>query len=442
MKGQLRRIGIVLCGIGFAAFYFSIYSAFGLYHLCSSYTALGLAIFITAAAMILSIRLNLMMVALIGTFGGYLSPMLYATDYHFSRLNIYYILILSAGILVSARYCKWKAVNGLALVFHWLAFIVFSLIKDQVPLVPLALSFLLFSALPAVYLRWHNQKITALDLFFQLINTAIAVFLGSWHIEENTGSMALASLVPFIGAAYFAALLGWGLRQYKQERRLLFIYFVFSAGLLTTAMPMLFDRENTLFAWSVFATLLIWLAKKVNSQPIRWLGVILFIITGICVPIDLNAESRTLTQGVWAAAALASALLVPKKSWMQKCYGFVAVLAIFFYITGKTGDIFLKTPGNYYILSLVWGAYALILVGVGLKWSIRPLRITGLCLFILTILKLFSFDLSFVNFLIRAGALCLVGLALFAGAVFYIRSGGKILHTNDSSASTTKKELE
>ncbi|MFH0938039.1 MAG: DUF2339 domain-containing protein [Planctomycetota bacterium] len=73
-------------------------------------------------------------------------------------------------------------------------------------------------------------------------------------------------------------------------------------------------------------------------------------------------------------------------------------------------------PGG---VSLLWAGYALSLIFAGIIRNIGAMRYTGLMMFVVVATKLFFFDLEHMEIIFRVMVLILIGVAMFAGSVFY-----------------------
>ena len=72
-------------------------------------------------------------------------------------------------------------------------------------------------------------------------------------------------------------------------------------------------------------------------------------------------------------------------------------------------------------MSILWGVYALALVGGGIAKNHSALRYAGLALFLATTLKVFFMDLQRTPTLWRILALFVLGLVTLAGSFIYIK---------------------
>jgi uncharacterized membrane protein len=110
-----RAYGKALAAAGASFFYLSIWAAFGLYSLMPQSAALGLMALTTAAAGFLAVRYDSAAVALLGTAGGYATPLLLESDGQ-PWFVLTYALVLAAG----ARRWRWPerlSVAGTAILY-------------------------------------------------------------------------------------------------------------------------------------------------------------------------------------------------------------------------------------------------------------------------------------------------------------------------------------
>ena len=72
-------------------------------------------------------------------------------------------------------------------------------------------------------------------------------------------------------------------------------------------------------------------------------------------------------------------------------------------------------------ISMLWGTCALALVTGGIIKNVRPVRFTGLAIFLIATIKVIAFDLRSLDPLYRIIAFIVLGIALLGGAFVYIR---------------------
>ncbi len=111
--------------------------------------------------------------------------------------------------------------------------------------------------------------------------------------------------------------------------------------------------------------------------------------------------------------------------------GLGVVLLVFLWINLSIANFFARgewlelggahEPRRDLATSLSWGAYALVLLGLGTWRSVLALRWASLALFFLAIGKVFLYDLGHLEGLYRVGSLAGLALALIAVSLFYQR---------------------
>lgn len=207
--------------------------------------------------------------------------------------------------------------------------------------------------------------------------------------------------------------------------------------------------------WSLYALPLVWvgLKKQMNSLLFSGTG-ILFLslmvggIRGLVYP-PLDAylplfNLRFLVLGFSAAVLLGVAFQLrhyeSNAPWAKKfrvILPLLASLVLFELFTVETRDYFQQaierlSSGNpeasrslfnmqQLAISGVWLLYSITLMAVGIRRCVRNLRILAMSLFGLTILKIFIFDLSFLDTLYRIFSFIGLGLILLAVSYIYQR---------------------
>lgn len=152
----------------------------------------------------------------------------------------------------------------------------------------------------------------------------------------------------------------------------------------------------------------------------------------------LNARSLTfaLTVIVWAQAALAMQrqrkALGEGEASLVRPIGLLAVVLLGWALTQETFAscyFFRASLGKHWDLwaqmaiSLVWSLYGAMLLIDGIRRNYQPLRLAALCLLSATVVKVFLFDLSFLDGALRILSLGGLGIALIFISWLYSRFG-------------------
>jgi len=215
---------------------------------------------------------------------------------------------------------------------------------------------------------------------------------------------------------------------------------------ITLIFPIQFEKQWITIGWALEGVGLLWLFHRVPHNGLKYLGAALLVTAFVRLalnPAVLEYHPRTPTPvlnwylyayGIVTICLFAGARLLSEPhntigrlniravlAGLGGVLGFLLVniqIADYF-STGTT--ITFKFSGDFardMTYSLAWGAYAFVVLLVGILRNIRGARFAGLGLLILTLLKLFLHDLWNLGGLYRIGSL--IGLALVLISVSYL----------------------
>ncbi|WP_302453798.1 DUF2339 domain-containing protein [Victivallis vadensis] len=445
-RRKYHLIGMGLLGGGFGTLYFAVYALMTLYKLCGAGTAFGLSILVTAAAMVLAVRMNVLLVALVGVLGGYAAPVLFSTGEKNLAGLFLYLLLLGAGVLFTAWKRNWKLLNSVSFWFTVLLFggalARFYREQEDYPVVMLflALFYLLFSMLSVVYNLLNRVRISVFELL-QVSANGLLFLIAGVLLTRGRYDSATAALVPLGMAAFYTLLLWAGLFRRLDDRPLLYTWLTLGAASLATAFPLALGRNFLVAAWAAQGVAMIWIAVRVKSPFLRFLGDVFFLLAALrwmlfeLKPDFLHPSAydfdtfsgRLLTLGALTAAAFFAGRLLHSGGEDEQrsgnCFLSFGVAGLFLYLTAETWWLlrFELPSAEAGGVSVLWGLFALAAVAVGVVRRLRPLRRLGLILFLVTVIKIFFYDLARVDSFYRIIAFILLGVALLAGAFIYIK---------------------
>jgi uncharacterized membrane protein len=217
-----------------------------------------------------------------------------------------------------------------------------------------------------------------------------------------------------------------------------------------------FQRYMTLAAvWAFLGTALLWGGKhRVLAPPaysgivIMFLGMGMAAVRGVAfAPVEqfeLISNYRVLALLCVIAASFTTVALLARMNGMEwgresaDIIGVFAAILILVLLTGETRDFFerkllLPVPpgedGAYsstalenmkqLCLSGIWLLYSITLMGIGIWRRLQTLRVIAIVLFGVTILKIFIYDLSFLETLYRIFSFIGLGMVLLAVSYLY-----------------------
>jgi uncharacterized membrane protein len=295
-------------------------------------------------------------------------------------------------------------------------------------------------------------------------------FYGAW---VDAFGKAWVGAVPLLLAAVSVGALCGVSRAFDARRddvtparRLGFLalFAAIALGFVATAIPLQLDRQWITIGWALEAAAVWWLFGRLPHPGLKYFGLLLYLAVGLRLlanPEVLRYEPRgrpivnwlLYTYGVPALCCFAGALLLPKaearrgdapahdvvggdRRWMAPLVGMLGLLIAFWLINLEIADYF--SIGRYVEVdfsrqlardltrSCAWGLYALTLLGLGLWRRQRGLRIVSLGFLLLTVGKVFLYDLGQLTGLYRIVSFLALGLSLMLVSLLYqrfVRSG-------------------
>jgi uncharacterized membrane protein len=110
----MSRYAQVLSGGGIAILYLSLFAAYQFYQLISQPVTFAFMAVVTAASVVLAIRHDSIIIGILATLGGFLTPVLLSTGVD-KQIGLFtYITFLDVAIIVMALYKNWQSLNYLS----------------------------------------------------------------------------------------------------------------------------------------------------------------------------------------------------------------------------------------------------------------------------------------------------------------------------------------
>jgi hypothetical protein len=233
--------------------------------------------------------------------------------------------------------------------------------------------------------------------------------------------------------------------------------------------------------WSLYGLILVWLARRIEITPVVFSGITVTFVAACLVGIrgiafeSLAAFTPILNIRVCAILCVAAVMFLESRwlreskvgsTWMPEFREAILILGVallLVLLTGETRDVFEKavpslagTPveedlggltraekieeasrlENLKQLSLsgVWLLFSIAVMVFGIWRRTRVLRLVAIVLFGATILKIFTYDLSFLDTLYRIVSFIALGLILLAVSYLYQRYRAIIFEPSDGES--------
>ncbi len=318
------------------------------------------------------------------------------------------------------------------------------------PLVWLLLFYALFAVFPFLFQRRMTGRI---------IPWAVAALAGPLQFFFVYRLIRAAYLNPYMGflpALFSLPSLLALFRLVKtlpldtaEGRRLAALFGGTALFFITAVFPIQFEKQWITIGWALEGTALLWLLGRVPHAGLKLVGTALLITAFVRLALNQEvihyhhrADAPILNWYLYAYGLVSLCLfsgakllkppghLIRGLNVQALLYGLATVLA-FILLNIEIADYFstgqyiqFQFSGNFgrdMTYSLAWGVFAFVVLVVGIHKGSKMVRLGGVGLLVVTILKLFLHDLWSLGGLYRIGALMGLALVLIPVSFLYQR---------------------
>ena len=311
--------------------------------------------------------------------------------------------------------------------------------------------------------RWRDRSVLwatsalALPAFFLPIYRSVVAVWGKGWI----GALPVAMAAVSVGALALVARTfpsAPGALAKALRLRYLALYASVALGFLALAVPLQLDRQWITVGWALLAAAVCWLFGRLPHPGLKYLATALFAAVGV----RLLANEEVFryhpsgppivnwllyTYGVPALCCFLGAWWLkrnevargeePTFDWfpgdrsLSPVFSLLGLVLVFWLINVEIIDFF--SPGPYFefsmerqlardlAMSVAWGLYGIVLLVLGLWKKVRPLRFLSLGFLVLTVAKVFLYDLSALEGLYRILSFLGLGVSLIMVSLLYQR---------------------
>lgn len=303
-------------------------------------------------------------------------------------------------------------------------------------------------------------------------------FLSLQRLWEGLWGDAAIGLLPVLLAvvALAAAFLTRRPGLPSESRRRTLVWFsAVALGLIALAIPLQLEKEWITLGWALQAVALLALWRRLDHPGLKWFALALAAVvtvrlvanpavlgyhprygtpvlnwlmytylvpaaallgcTGLLSPLEVERR-RPAERALYAAGRPLGAILCAASGILVV---FVWINLTVFDAFGtelSTGGVWRRMPAQDLTLSLAWAVYALVLLTVGFGRRIGALRWTGLGFLMLTLCKLFLYDLGELEDLYRVASFVGLALSLLGVSLAYQRFSRLLRQETDSEEGT------
>ena len=263
----LRAYAFVLSGGGILILYLSIYASYNFYPLLDQPVAFLLMALVTAVAVLLSVRLNALAIAILGLVGGFLTPVLISSGRDNEVALFTYVALLDAGVLAVAYFKRWRSLDLLSFActvlmsLGWAARF-YAPEKLWTTFVFITVFFVLYSLLAVFHNLLPRRRSRWFDLALLAWNATL-YFGFSYLMLAGAGyERAAPATHALLLSAYFAALFYFAHTRCREDRLLAYGYVGAAVTLFTAAVGIQLDLYWVTIVWAVEGLALTWVGLR------------------------------------------------------------------------------------------------------------------------------------------------------------------------------------
>ena len=439
LRGRgLKAYAYILSGGGLLILYLSDYAAYNFYHLIGQVLAFALMAAVTTTAVLLSVRLNALPVAILGLVGGFLTPVLLSTGVD-NEIGLFtYVALLDAGLLAVAYFKRWRTLDFLsfaatvAITVGW-AFKFYEHQKVWTTLVFLSVFFLLYSLLAIFHNVLPGRPTRWFDVALAIANATFYFGLSYLMLTEAGFDQATPATQALLISVFFTQLFYMTWRWSPDDRFLRYSYVGAAATFLTMAVAIQLELHWVTIGWAVEAFMLAWAGLRSGEKAARHAAIAVFCVA-VCHwfcwdmpefaygvdPSFIPLLNRRALSGAVLVGAIAGA------TWLYRRAGELdenerELVRTFFLLTGNAvahtlltldiNDFFIArmSPGvsantdlqgplanaRQFSISMLWMLYAATMLALGVLRRSALLRWVGLFLLLAVIGKVVALDTVF-----------------------------------------------
>jgi uncharacterized membrane protein len=427
------------------------------YDLISPVIGLEAAALIGVVGVFIAVRWSSMLVGSVGMLGALAAPMLTGTTSEGGSIAfVAMALAASVGVLLWQRW-NWLALGAFLVsapqLIAWIAdsgFITFE--GDVSPSEPVLLGlgvlfgfWVLYAAAAFGYeLRSRSEEKLPVSSWLLLLSSSVLVVGAGCVVLDTESSLALNAWIFGFAGAHL--LLGEIARRTGIHREIGSLLTGGGIGLASFGVANAFDGPTVVAAWSALAAAFAFVATRADATPSAtlsnaerlWVLALVFLGLGIAHVLFVEAPPAAIAQGVddlgSSLVAIACCGAASVACWWfgreiepstATVVGFIGS-ASFVYLgsvaiidaigvsdAGNAGEV-----GQAW-MSAFWAATGLGAIVFGMVRRAPNVRLGGLALLAITIVKVWTYDLSELEDIARAISFIGLGLLLLAGAFAY-----------------------
>jgi uncharacterized membrane protein len=433
-----------IAALGQATLLLSIWAGCRYYTLFSLEVGFAGMVVVTAVMAAIALGRDSQRIAVLSLIGGFLTPALLSTGKDAEIFLFTYLLILGGGLLVLAAQRDWRSLAPISFVltqiYFWAWYETFYRpAKLEPTLIFATLFFVLYVALPVLGIV-RQSSLDAVAMFVVLANSfayLAALYAMLWPQDRwPLTLLVLALSAGHIAVARFIRPAKPGEWPVSQQ-----LFAGLALTFATLAIPIRLEGKWITLALAVEGAILVWTGFRSLARLLRAAGFLLLAVAALraifislpAQPFLFNERFATylgviLCMGValFSAGEHETAISDSERPILGifavaiNVYALIALSLEFWDYFGHSAALGIdRGLAQHLALSMLWTAYASILILLGIKRQSALLRWQALLLFGLVVIKVFLYDSSYLLRFYRILSFFILGLVLLIVSFIY-----------------------
>jgi uncharacterized membrane protein len=309
LRARQRTYALSIQGGGIGILYLTIYASFGIYSLIPAELAFALLVGVTAATGVLAVLQDARSLAVLGTLGGFLAPVL-ASSQSGNHVALFgYYALLNVAIVGIAWFKAWRLLNVLGFLFTFGIGTLWGIdgySEDKFATTEpfLVLFTLMYLAIPVLFATRTKPELRGFVDGTLMFGTPVVAFTLQSQLVDDMG-LAISAVVLALLYVGMATLL---FRSRREELRVLIeAQLALGVAFVTVAVPLALDARWTSAAWALQGAALVWLAFRQQRKLALVAGLALQALSAIAYFAQLPSSGEwPIVNGPYLGALLLS----------------------------------------------------------------------------------------------------------------------------------------
>src|SRR5215470_5905365 len=448
-----------LKAVGIGTLYISLWAAAQYFNppLISTQIAFLAMVVVTAATITMALAQNAELLAAFALVGGFTTPVLVSTGQNHEVALFSYVVILDLAVLVIAiqkpwRRLLWGSFIGTQILFWGWFSDYYSRDQRLITVIFAALFAAIFAAIPLASRFERSTRFSGVSITLVVVPllNAAGFFLALFAMYENEKA-TLTWYALALAAAYLGLSNAFKRRLAAAEGKIInLIHIAVAIAFITIAIPLKLSHHWITMGWLVESAVLLWIAVRTRTDFLRYMAVaalVLGIFRLIAFPMyadQLIFNARFATYLI-AIAVLGGIVYFGGRSASETEKVFVRIAAVVLNLLALTAltlensDYFSRRQAQSYDVagyssdyhqfwlmrefsySAIWVIYGAALMAIGFWKKSAFVRWQALALIAITIVKVFLWDIRYLNTGYKFLSFIILGLVLLAISFVYFR---------------------